>query len=57
MGIEKACNVIRESSGTRRISIDEHLHRDGVKPDDEVRVVMTKDGYAAYSLKLADLFG
>lgn len=53
IAIEGNRYVIRESSGTeRRIYIDEHSHRDGAKPDDEVRVFITQDGYAAYIQKL-----
>ena len=53
LAIEENRYVIRERSGNeRRISIDEHSHRDGAKPGDEVWVFITKDGYAAYIQKL-----
>lgn len=53
LAIEENRYVIREISGKeRRIYIDEHSHRDGAKPGDEVRVFLTKDGCAAYIQKL-----
>lgn len=53
LAIEENRYVIREISGKeRRISIDEHSHRDGAKPGDEIRVFLTKDEYAAYIQKL-----
>jgi hypothetical protein len=53
LAIEDNRYVIRDLSGQERlIYIDERSHRDDVKPGDEVRVFVNKDGYAAYIQKL-----
>lgn len=45
--------VIRDLSGKERlIYIDERSRRDGAEPGDEVRVFVTRDGYAAYIQKI-----
>ena len=54
-GMCRACDHIWQGISSMRqlrISIDEHPHRDGAKPGNEVRVFLTKDGYAAYIQKL-----
>jgi hypothetical protein len=51
--IEENRYVLRDLSGRERlIYIDERSRRDGVKPGEEVRVFVTKDGYAAYIQKI-----
>lgn len=45
--------VIRDLIGQERlIYIDEHSRWDGADPGDEVRVFVTKGGYAAYIQKI-----
>lgn len=53
LALEESRYLIREISGkARRNYIDENSHRDKAKSGDEVRVFLTKDGYAAYIQKL-----
>ncbi|MCP9453716.1 MAG: hypothetical protein NNA23_13655 [Nitrospira sp.] len=45
--------VVRDARGReRRLWTDEHTRKDLVDRGDEVRVFVTKDGYAAYIMKL-----
>ncbi|ALA59402.1 hypothetical protein NITMOv2_2997 [Nitrospira moscoviensis] len=53
LAIEENRYVILDLSGQELlISVDEHSRRDGAIPGDEVRVFVTKDGYAAYIQKI-----
>jgi hypothetical protein len=53
LAIEGNRYVLRDLSGREHVlSVDEHSRRDSTVPGDEVRVFVTKDGYAAYIQKI-----